>query len=201
MDTPFKSHRLFRLGLYTPVAADLIKDVLNLFNKFTFNGYREFPFDAKNGTFGKYNHDAFVIVMPDGELALEKYVYAHRPEDIITDDDAIEMLKHSLTAYLELHRAFTSNKSAWALTKANNSKENVENMNEMIKNTSILLKHFNDEPITDDEKKIIGRPANAFEQVELNSLLEELYGNLKEWSGNNKARSKIRAYMKKIQKD
>ena len=201
MNMPYKSQYLIRLGLYTPAAADLIKDVLNLFDKFTFNGYIQYAFCSNNGTFGKCRHDAYVIVMSDGELALEKHVYADRPEDAITNDDAIEMLKHSLTAYLELHKAYASNKSAYAFKHAKNSKENVEDMNEMTKNICILLKHFNGEPITDDEKKFIGHPFNAFEQIELNNLLEELYGNLKTWGSNNKARSKIRAYMKKIQKD
>ncbi len=201
METPFRSQHLFRLGFYTVEAADIINEILKTHDSYVMERYySQHVFSNKYGTFGLKNETAYVIVMPDGELALEKSNRKLTKLDLtLSNEDALNILKHIVMAFLETHKAWVEDPSIWKYNNYKEAKKIEAKMSEKLHNINAILKHLNGEELTESEKLIVGRPFNAFEQVELNNLLEELYKNMKDYRGKNPARGLIRNYIKKIQ--
>jgi len=202
METPFRSQHLIKLGLFTVTAADLLNEILKTHDNFPMDRYySQHVFSNEFGTFGLKDETAYVIVMPDGELALEKF---NRKSSRATDyslstEESLNILKHIITAYAEIYKAWAKDPNVWKWYNYKEAKKIEAKMTDKLNNINAILKHLNGEELTESEKLIVGRPFNAFEQVELNNLLEELYKNMKDWGGKNPTRSLIRNYIKKIQ--
>ena len=208
MFKPIKSEHLIRLGLYTVNAADIIQNALHMMDDMKFGDFLEpTPFIAEHGTFGLENHTAFVIVLSNGELAIEAFdetqtAFRHgRPR--ISNEEAFEVIKNCVTALVSINEAFLADSKNAIFDNRDLDRKpgdaHKKSMEKTVRDGKLLLKFLNKEELTEEEQKIIvGRPLNPFEQSQLKELTDLMATEI----ANHKkvsARGKIRTYLKKVQ--
>ena len=196
---------LIHLNLYTVNAADIIQEALRLMD----NKYGEWsmPFLSSNGTFGLENSTAYVIVLSNGELAVEAFdekVPAFRNgRPIISHDEALEVIKNCVSSLVSINAAFYAdpNNNVFDNRNLDNKPGDAckKKIEKVIHHGRLLLKFFNNEALTEEEhKEIVGRPLNPFEQSKLSELNDLLIQELAQHKKVS-ARGKIRTYLKKVQ--
>ena len=186
---------IISLGLYTAMAERILSDAFELMcNTKIFRGNKSI-FSSDYGCFGLKNHNSFLNINDYGELSvrvasmkadhwrseLEKACKNFpRPTEPDFQKRCTEIIKQAVIGFLALFRA----KQVYNPTK---------DAEDVIKGAEAIIKHFNGEELTNEELKWIGHPLNPFEFAEFDKIRKETYNT-------SERASKLRAYLKKVQK-